>query len=77
MDTCNIRAGVYQFAAIDDQPVPCSASVTKPIHCRHAFLDQVFEEMPFSVQRIQTDRGTEFFAYEVQPRPVCRSLDLI
>ena len=32
------------------------------------FLDQVLEEMPFSVQRIQTDRGTEFFAEEVQRR---------
>jgi len=32
------------------------------------FLDQVLEEMPFSVQRIQTDRGAELFAQEVQRR---------
>jgi transposase InsO family protein len=32
------------------------------------FLDQLLEEMPFSVQRIQTDRGTAFFAEEVQRR---------
>ena len=25
-------------------------------------LDQVLEEMPFAIQRVQTDRGTEFFA---------------
>ncbi len=30
------------------------------------FLDQVLEEMPFPIQRIQTDRGTEFFAEKVQ-----------
>ena len=30
------------------------------------FLEQVLEEMPFPVQRIQTDRGQEFFAYKVQ-----------
>jgi transposase InsO family protein len=26
------------------------------------------EEMPFAFQRIQTDRGREFFAYEVQEK---------
>jgi hypothetical protein len=31
-----------------------------------AFLEQVLEEMPFAIQRIQTDRGQEFFAYKVQ-----------
>jgi transposase InsO family protein len=31
-------------------------------------LDQMFEEMPFPVQRVQTDRGTEFFAEAVQRR---------
>ncbi len=33
-----------------------------------AFLDQVLDEMPFPIQRIQTDRGTEFFAESVQRR---------
>ncbi len=32
------------------------------------FLDRVLEEMPFPVQRIQTDRGREFFAVIVQER---------
>jgi transposase InsO family protein len=31
-----------------------------------AFLERVIEEMPFPIQRIQTDRGTEFFAESVQ-----------
>jgi transposase InsO family protein len=30
------------------------------------FLERVIEEMPFSIQRIQTDRGSEFFAESVQ-----------
>ena len=32
------------------------------------FLDAVIEEMPFAIQRIQTDRGREFFATEFQKR---------
>ncbi len=31
-----------------------------------AFLEQVAEEMPFPIQRIQTDRGQEFFAVKFQ-----------
>ena len=32
------------------------------------FLDRVRAGMPFPVQRVQTDRGGEFFAHEVQKR---------
>jgi len=32
------------------------------------FLDRVVEQLPFPVQRIQTDRGMEFFAEKVQRR---------
>ena len=70
MDTCKIRPGVYQFTAIDD----CSRYLVAGLARRRSaaatltFLDQVLEEMPFSVQRVQTDRGTEFFAEEVQRR---------
>ena len=32
------------------------------------FIDAVLEEMGFPVQRIQTDRGGEFCAYQVQKR---------
>lgn len=30
------------------------------------FLERVIEEMPFPIQRVQTDRGREFTAYKVQ-----------
>jgi hypothetical protein len=39
-----------------------------------AFLDRVLEEMPFSIQRIQTDRGTEFFAENVQRRLMAEAI---
>jgi transposase InsO family protein len=67
MDTCKIRPGVYQFTAIDD----CSRYLVAGLSRRRSaaatltFLDQV---LPFSVQRIQQDRGREFFAEEVQRR---------
>ena len=59
-----------QRTAIDD----CSRYLVAGLARRRSaaatltFLDQVLEEMPFSVQRVQTDRGTEFFAEEVQRR---------
>ena len=70
MDTCKIRSGLYQFTAIDD----CSRFLVAGLARRRSaratlvFLDQLLEEMPFSIQRIQTDRGTEFFAETVQRR---------
>jgi transposase InsO family protein len=68
MDTCKIRPGLYQYTAIDD----CSRFQVIGLYPRRtaantlAFLDRVAAEMPFPVQRVQTDRGGEFFAYEVQ-----------
>jgi hypothetical protein len=35
---------------------------------RNAKSTLVLDEMPFSIQRIQTDRGAEFFAEEGQRR---------
>jgi hypothetical protein len=32
------------------------------------FLEKPIEKMPFLIQRIQTDRGAEFFAQKVQKR---------
>lgn len=69
-DTCKIRPGLWQFTAIDD----CSRYLVAGLAKRRSaaatltFLDQMFEEMPFAVQRMQTDRGTEFFAEVVQRR---------
>jgi len=70
MDTCKIRPGMYQYTAVDD----CTRCLVVEIYPRragkytHLFLEKVIEEMPFPIQRIQTDRGTEFFAYKVQER---------
>src|SRR5215218_1243508 len=65
MDTCKIAPGLYQYTAIDDcsrwqvlglYPDRTAASTL-------AFLDRVAAEMPFPLQRVQTDRGGEFFTY--------------
>lgn len=70
MDTCKICPGVYQYTAIDD----CSRYLVLGVaRCSTAaatlvFLDKVLDEMPFAIQRIQTDRGAEFFAEAVQRR---------
>jgi transposase InsO family protein len=70
MDTCKIRPGLYQFAAIDDCSRFLVAGVARHRNAKStlAVLDQVLDEMPFSIQRIQTDRGAEFFAEGVQRR---------
>ena len=68
MDTCKIRPGLYQHTAIDD----CSRWQVVGLYPRRTaantrdFLKHVLEGMPFPVQRVQTDRGGEFFAYGVQ-----------
>lgn len=68
MDTVKICSGVCQYTAIDD----CSRFRVLGLHPRRAgkytllFLDRVMEEMPFPIQQVQTDRGTEFFAESVQ-----------
>ena len=68
LDTCKIAPGCYQDTAVDD----CTRYRVLAIFCRRtaastlAFLERVLEEMPFPVQRAQTDRGREFFAVSVQ-----------
>lgn len=68
MDTCKIAPGIYQYTAVDD----CSRWRVLEIYKRRTanntlhFLDLVLEQFPFSIQRIQTDRGLEFFAEKVQ-----------
>jgi transposase InsO family protein len=70
IDTCKVCPRLYQYAAIDD----CSRYLVLGLaqRCTAAatfeFLDQVLDEMPFAIQRIQTDRGGEFFAESVQLR---------
>lgn len=68
IDTCKIAPGLYQYTAVDD----CTRyQILEVYSCRNApntldFLEKVVEEMPFPIQRVQTDRGREFFAYKVQ-----------
>jgi transposase InsO family protein len=70
MDVCKIGPRLYQYTAIDDcsryQVVGLFPS--RSAKSTLAFLDRLVEEMPVSIQRIQTDRGQEFFAYKVQDR---------
>jgi len=76
MDSCKIRPGLYQFTAVDD----CSRYLVAGLARRRtaaaalAFLDQALDEMPFPIQRVQTDRGTEFFAEAVQRRLMAEAI---
>lgn len=68
MDVCKIAPGIYQYTAIDD----CTRYKVLRLYSRRTasntldFFDAVIEEMPFAIQRIQTDRGREFFATRFQ-----------
>jgi len=68
VDNCKIGPKLYQFTAIDD----CSRLQVMRLYPNRTaassnhFLQQMVEEFPFPVQRVQTDRGEEFFATAVQ-----------
>lgn len=69
-DVGEIGPGLRQYAAIDDRSryqavglVPNRSAMSTL-----AFLDQVVEETPGSIQRIQTDRGRELFACKAQDK---------
>ena len=70
LDTCKITQGLYQYTAIDD----CTRYRVLGLYKRRNasntlhFLEKMIEETPFSIQRIQTDRGHEFFATKVQQK---------
>jgi transposase InsO family protein len=70
IDVCKIVPAVYQYTAIDD----CSRYRVLGVYPRRTaantldFLERLIEEMPFPIQRIQSDRGLEFFAEKVQQR---------
>ena len=68
MDTMKVAPGLYQYTAVDDCTRYRVLGVFQRRSAGHTleFLDRVIEEMPFPIQRIQTDRGTEFFALKVQ-----------
>lgn len=70
LDTCKIAPGLYQYRSVDD----CTRYRVLRLYSRRTaantldFLASLIEEMPFPIQRIQTDRGREFFATKVQKR---------
>lgn len=70
MDTKKLAPGKYQYTAIDD----CTRWRVLGIYARRSaansllFLERILEEFPFPIQRVQTDRGREFFALKVQER---------
>jgi putative transposase len=59
-----IGPGMYRHTAVDD----CTRYKVLALFPRRTakntllFIEQVIEEMPFPIQRIQTDRGKEFMA---------------
>jgi transposase InsO family protein len=70
LDTCKIAQSLYQYTAVDD----CTRYRVLGLYNRRSapntllFIEKLLEEMPFPIQRIQTDRGREFFAVKVQER---------
>ena len=76
IDTCKITKSLYQYTAIDD----CTRSRVLAVYPRRnaantlLFIEKTVEETPFSIQRIQTDRGLEFFATEVQQALMARCI---
>jgi transposase InsO family protein len=70
MDTLKLRPGLYQYTFVDD----CTRYLVCALYPRRTaantldFLEQVLEEIPFPIQRLQTDNGTEFLAYKVRDR---------
>lgn len=68
VDTCKVGPGLVQYTAIDD----CTRLMVVALYPRRMaanavrFLDQVVEQVVFPIQRIQTDRGTEFTSYKFQ-----------
>jgi transposase InsO family protein len=64
MDTMKIRDDLFQFTAVDD----CTRMRVLGLYpartaenAVHFLEERVLEEFPFPIQRVQTDRGGEFF----------------
>ena len=66
MDTMKVAPGIYQYTAVDDCSRLRILGVYRRRKAANTVLLRVVEEMPFPIQRIQTDRCREFFAIKVQ-----------
>ena len=67
-DTCKIAPGIYQYTAVDDCSRWRVLKIYKRVNAQNTldFVDTIVEQFPFPIQRLQTDRGREFFAEKVQ-----------
>lgn len=70
MDVCKIAPHLYQFTVIDDctRLKVLRLYPNKSANSTLDFLTHVLSELPFPIQRLQTDRGKEFMDYGVQAR---------
>ncbi|BCM94157.1 hypothetical protein IAD21_06060 [Abditibacteriota bacterium] len=69
IDTCKIGQNLYQFTAIDDCTRMCVLalySARSAPNAAHFLREHVLKELPFPVQRIQSDRGLEFIGLDFQ-----------
>jgi transposase InsO family protein len=68
MDVGKIPPGLDHYGAVDDRTRYRVLGLFPRRSAAHtvAFLERVLEEVPFPSQRVQTDRGREFFALRVQ-----------
>jgi len=68
VDNMKIQADLFQYTAVDDctRLRVLALYPSKSAQSSVEFLNQIIKGFPFPVQRIQTDRGPEFFAYEFQ-----------
>jgi transposase InsO family protein len=70
IEPCRIAPKLYQYTSIDD----CTRYRVLRLYPRRTsshtldFIDCVIDEMLFPIQRLQTDRGREFFAVKVQEK---------
>lgn len=69
MDTCQVGPRLYPFTAVDD----CTRlrvlgvySARTAAHAMDFLVERMLDEFPFPIQRIQTDRGSEFFGVAFQ-----------
>ena len=69
MDTCKVGKNLFQFTAVDDCTRLRVLGVYPARTAKNGvdfLVERVIEGFPFPIQRIQTDRGGEFFGEEFQ-----------
>ena len=68
MDTCKICPGLYQYTAVYDSTRFMVIGLYSRRTAKNTvyFIEKVVEKMPFPIQRVQIDRGSEFTSYIVQ-----------